>query len=136
MSPDRNGVTETDVGGNYFADILAVQAAIRRQVLLIVSTPYVDHYFLVRKIQRGLIQTVMHVPSRGSVPKRNRAVRLRAKTDYETLVASSGHAVYFCHDLTKWTQCETKLPSKWDTTIKWVSTPCTPESYSVIDQSN
>ena len=129
--PRPEGVTEADIVGNSFADVLAGEAAVRHQVPPNVSTPYIYYYSLTLKIQRRLIQIIIHMPSRGSMPKRSHAVRLRTKTDYEALIASSDHAAFFCHGHIKCAQCEHILPEKGDATIKWLSTPCNPEPYSL-----
>ena len=129
--PRPDGVTEADIVGNSFADILAGDAAVRHQVPLNVSTPYIYYFSLVRKIQRRLIQIVTHIPSRGSVPKRSNVILFRPKTDYEALIAASDHAAFFCHGHIKCAQCEHVLPARGQTTIEWLSTSCNPEPFSL-----
>ena len=84
----------SDVAGNAVADELADQAAIGHQVTMKVSSPYIYHYSLTRKMQRRLIQIIVNLPPGKSVQKMVKEIRHKTKVDIETLVAVSSHAAF------------------------------------------
>jgi hypothetical protein len=124
-------VTDIDVAGNDFADVLAGEAAQRHIIDVNVSTQVLYHTFRVNKFQKRFADILISLPHRPKQPKINTFIK--PKSDFlNTLIADSPHSVSSSHGRLSCTQCHNSFLKSDPHTIKWLGSPCVPTPFYQI----
>ena len=117
-------VTELDIQGNSWADVLAGEAAKVTQINdMNVPTQYLYHYHLVRKIQRRLVSILCALPNR---PKHVPKVHI-PRDPIDNLVANTAHFVFRpdpTSNILQCIRCKTKARLGTRFVRQWLNGQC------------
>ena len=121
-------VTDGDVAGNDFADVLAGEAAKRHIIDINVSTQVCYHTARVNKFQKRFADILTSLPNRPKQPKVNSFIKPKSDK-LETSIAASPHSVSHIGGRVSCTQCHNSFSSTDPNALKWLGTPCIPTPF-------
>ena len=124
-----DSVSKLDIKANDWADEHAGKAAHSAEVPLNVSTPYLYHYHLIRRIQKRLVTILCTLPDR---PKHVPKAKI-PKEDLCTILAASKHIIFWPIKNASWikcARCKGTMHSKSCNVRAWINGSCTAIGYS------
>ena len=116
-------VSKLDIKAKDWADELAGKAAHSAEVPLNVSTPYLYHYHLIRRIQKRLVTILCTLPDR---PKHIPKARI-PKEELCTIIAASKHVIFWPKNNACWikcARCKGTMHSKSSNVRAWIKGSC------------
>ena len=122
-------VSKLDILANDWADEHAGKAAHSAEVPLNVSTPYLYHYHLIRRIQKRLVTILCTLPDR---PKHIPKAKI-PKEELCTIIAASKHIIFWPNKQANWikcARCKGTMHSKSTNVKAWIKGSCSGIGYS------